>query len=162
MLVNCCFVYKLSNCQTLDCLNLLKQCVPVPNLNNSFEYNIILTDKHDGNLTCFIQIYNFNVISGPDYIRQKYNEPVEVKEVPGEDKKEKSPTGSPHFYRKGTTPTQSPSQSPGPSPTASPTAVKKTFFNRKTPTTVTPAGKENKTTTAESLTAGKQLQLLLI
>lgn len=91
---------------------------------------------------------------GPDYIRQKYNEPVEVKEVPVEDKKEKSPSGSPHFYRKGTTPTQSPSQSPGPSPTHSPTAVKKTFFSRKTSTTIVPAGKENKTPTAECLTAG--------
>lgn len=56
---------------------------------------------------------------GPDYIRQKYNEPVEVKEVV-EEKKEKSPSGSPHFYRKGTTPTQSPSQSPAPSPPPSP------------------------------------------
>ncbi|XP_070775274.1 junctophilin-1-like isoform X1 [Enoplosus armatus] len=91
---------------------------------------------------------------GPDYIRQKYNEPVEV--VPVEEKKEKSPSGSPHFYRKGTTPSQSPSQSPTHSPTPSPT-VKKTFFSSKTPATVTPAksaGKENKTPTAESLTAG--------
>ncbi|XP_070775277.1 junctophilin-1-like isoform X3 [Enoplosus armatus] len=99
---------------------------------------------------------------GPDYIRQKYNEPVEV--VPVEEKKEKSPSGSPHFYRKGTTPSQSPSQSPTHSPTPSPT-VKKTFFSSKTPATVTPAksaGKENKTPTAESLTAGKQLGLLVM
>ncbi|XP_030258194.1 junctophilin-1-like isoform X1 [Sparus aurata] len=91
---------------------------------------------------------------GPDYIRQKYNEPVEVKEVPVEEKKEKSTSGSPHFYRKGTTPTQSPSQSPGPSPTPSPAAVKKSFFTSKTPATVAPALKDNKTPTAESLTAG--------
>ncbi|KAI3374510.1 hypothetical protein L3Q82_006329 [Scortum barcoo] len=94
---------------------------------------------------------------GPDYIRQKYNEPVEVKEVPMEEKREKSPSGSPHFYRKGTTPTQSPSQSPGPSPSPSPMTVKKNFFSSKTPATVTPAqpaGKENKTPTAETLTAG--------
>ncbi|XP_078120162.1 junctophilin-1-like [Sander vitreus] len=90
---------------------------------------------------------------GPDYIRQKYNEPVEVKEVPVEEKKEKSSSGSPHFYRKGTTPNQSPSQSPGPSPTPSPTVVKKTFFNSKVDAAVTP-GKENKTLTAESVTAG--------
>nr|XP_020475273.1 junctophilin-1-like isoform X2 [Monopterus albus] len=94
---------------------------------------------------------------GPDYIRQKYNEPVEVKEVPVEEKKEKSPSGSPHFYRKGTTPNQSPSQSPEPSPSPSPTAPKKTFFSSKTPASVPPAkpaGKDNKTPTAESLTAG--------
>lgn len=103
-----------------------------------------------------------SVIPGPDYIRQKYNEPVEVKEVPVEEKKEKSTSGSPHFYRKGTTPTQSPSQSPGPSPTPSPAAVKKSFFTSKTPATVPPALKDNKTPTAESLTAGKQLVLLFI
>ncbi|KAM7378708.1 hypothetical protein PAMP_004313 [Pampus punctatissimus] len=68
---------------------------------------------------------------GPDYIRQKYNEPVEANEVPEEEKREKSPSRSPHFYRKGTTPNQSPSQSPHPSPTPSPIAVQKTF---KTPT----------------------------
>lgn len=103
----------------------------------------------------------FFLISGPDYIRQKYNEPVEVKEVP-EEKKEKSPSGSPHFYRKGTTPNQSPSQSPSASPTPSPGPVKKTFFSSKTPTAITPAGKENKTPTAECLTAGRQLGLLLV
>lgn len=105
----------------------------------------------------YLFVFNFYVISGPDYIRQKYNEPEEVKGVPLKEKNEKSPTGSPHFYRKGTTPTQSPSQSPGPSPTPSPTAVKKTFFNMKT-ATVTPAGNEKQTPTAESLTAGKQCQ----
>lgn len=103
-----------------------------------------------------------SVIQGPDYIRQKYNEPVEVKEVPVEEKKEKSPSGSPHFYRKGTTPTQSPSQSPGPSPTPSPAAVKKSFFTSKTPATVAPVLKDNKTPTAESLTAGKQLIIGLL
>lgn len=90
---------------------------------------------------------------GPDYIRQKYNEPVEVKEVV-EEKKEKSPSGSPHFYRKGTTPTQSPSQSPGASPTPSPQAEKKSFFSSKTPASIAPAAKENKAPTAVSLTAG--------
>ncbi|XP_069029439.1 junctophilin-1-like [Embiotoca jacksoni] len=93
---------------------------------------------------------------GPDYVRQKYNEPLEVKEVPVEEKKEKSPSGSPHFYRKGTTPDHSPSQSPAASPAHSPTAVQKTFFCTKTPSTiisVKPASNENKTPTAESLTA---------
>ncbi|XP_071783534.1 junctophilin-1b [Centroberyx gerrardi] len=95
---------------------------------------------------------------GPDYIRQKYNEPVEVKEVPEEEKKEKSPSGSPHFYRKGTTPSQSPSQSPAPSPTPSPPAVKKGFFSSKAPAAAAAAAPKptgvNKTPTPESLTTG--------
>lgn len=91
------------------------------------------------------------VISGPDYIRQKYNEPVEVKEAPVEEKNHKSASGSPHFYRKGTTPTQSPSGSPCPSPSASPTTVKNTF--NKIP------AKEDRSATAESSTAGKDLLL---
>lgn len=84
---------------------------------------------------------------GPDYIRQKYNEPVEMKEVVKE--KEKSPSGSPHFYRKGTTPNQSPSPSPAASPPSSPPAAKKTFF-----TPSKPAGKENQAPTPEAVTAG--------
>ncbi|XP_028988615.1 junctophilin-1-like [Betta splendens] len=93
---------------------------------------------------------------GPDYIRQKYNEPIEVKEEPVEDKKEKSPSSSPHFYRKGTTPNQSPSQSPAPSPTPSPTSPKKT------PGSAAPmksVGKENKTPLTESVqTASKTVR----
>lgn len=98
-----------------------------------------------------------SVISGPDYIRQKYNEPVEVKEVPLEEKNNKSATGSPHFYRKGTTPSQSPSDSPCPSPGASPTTVKNTF--NKIPASGAAPAKENKTPTAETLIAGKELLL---
>ncbi|TNN58133.1 Junctophilin-1 [Liparis tanakae] len=89
---------------------------------------------------------------GPDYVRQKYNEPLEVNEFPVEEKKEKSPSRSPHFYRKGTTPDQSPT----PSPTASPTLVKNTSFSSKSPAATAtaptkPAGKENKTPAAESV-----------
>ncbi|XP_062843688.1 junctophilin-1b [Trichomycterus rosablanca] len=71
---------------------------------------------------------------GPDYIKQKFSsEPIEIKEVI-EEKKEKTPSGSPHFYRKGTTPTQTPTQSPGPTPPPSPPVTKKkSFFNRSTP-----------------------------
>ncbi|XP_061747257.1 junctophilin-1-like isoform X2 [Nerophis ophidion] len=96
---------------------------------------------------------------GPDYIRQKYNEPVEVKEIPDEVKPEKTPSSSPHFYRKGTTPSHSPSQSPGPSPTASPTLVQKTLVSSKPSATVNPqnsAGGDNRTPTHESLTAGRE------
>lgn len=99
-----------------------------------------------------------SVPPGPDYIRQKYNEPVEVKETPVEDKNNKSPTGSPHFYRKGTTPTQSPSGSPCPSPSASPTTVKNTF--NKTPASAAAPPKEIKTALAESLAAGTELLLV--
>ncbi|XP_034039685.1 junctophilin-1-like isoform X2 [Thalassophryne amazonica] len=97
---------------------------------------------------------------GPDYIRQKYYDPLEVKELSEEDKIDKSPTESPHFYRKGTTPTQSPSQSPGASPDASPgpspSTTKKTFFLSKTPVPdvpVKPEGKEIRTSKTESLPA---------
>nr|XP_061795308.1 junctophilin-1-like isoform X2 [Nerophis lumbriciformis] len=99
---------------------------------------------------------------GPDYVRQKYNEPVEVKDVQEENKVEKSPSSSPHFYRKGTTPTQSPSQSPGPSPTPSPTLVKKSIFSSKASANVSqakPPGKVNKTPTAEPLTQASKVSL---
>ncbi|KAM8838347.1 junctophilin-1-like [Synchiropus picturatus] len=91
---------------------------------------------------------------GPDYIRQKYNEPVEVIEVPEEEKKQTSPSGSPHFYRKGTTPNQSPTQSPGPSPTPSPSTVKKSLFNSNPPTVFTaPKASAKEDKTAQSITA---------
>ncbi|XP_026866845.1 junctophilin-1b [Electrophorus electricus] len=88
---------------------------------------------------------------GPDYIKQRFSsEPIEIKEVI-EEKKEKSPSGSPHFYRKGTTPTQTPNQSPGPTPPPSPPlSKKKPFFNRSTPK----ATKESKAPTTESMAAG--------
>ncbi|KAI7809438.1 junctophilin-1b [Triplophysa rosa] len=88
---------------------------------------------------------------GPDYIKQRFSsEPIEIKEVP-EEKKEKTPSESPHFYRKGTTPTQSPSQSPGPTPPPSPPqSKKKPFFNRSAPK----ATKENKPPAAENQAAG--------
>uniref|UniRef100_A0A668U4L5 Junctophilin n=1 Tax=Oreochromis aureus TaxID=47969 RepID=A0A668U4L5_OREAU len=94
---------------------------------------------------------------GPDYTLQKYSDSQDVTEMPREETKEKSLSGSPHFYRKGTTPTQSPSASPGPSPSSSPTAAKKTFYSSKTLASDVAAntgGKENKAPTADALTAG--------
>ncbi|KAI5616950.1 junctophilin-1, partial [Silurus asotus] len=84
---------------------------------------------------------------GPDYIKQKFSsEPIEITEVI-EEKKEKTPSGSPHFYRKGTTPTQTPTHSPGPTPPPSPpTNKKKSFFNRSAP-------KSTKESAVESLAA---------
>lgn len=51
---------------------------------------------------------------GPDYIKQRFQESVEVKENPEDKVKEKtpSPKESPHFYRKGTTPPGTPEASP--------------------------------------------------
>ncbi|MBN3322335.1 JPH1 protein, partial [Atractosteus spatula] len=63
---------------------------------------------------------------GPDYIKQRFNEPVEIKEAPEEKLKENpSPSHSPHFYRKGTTPPETPHESPGPTPPPSPLGTKK-------------------------------------
>ncbi|XP_055007433.1 junctophilin-1-like [Boleophthalmus pectinirostris] len=92
---------------------------------------------------------------GPDYIRQKYNEPLEVQEVV-EEKKEKSPSGSPHFYRKGTTPEVSPSQSPPPAPCPQPppTPPPPPPPKKTTPTPAKPTGKENKAPTPEAITTG--------
>lgn len=63
-------------------------------------------------------------VAGPDYIKQQFKEPVEIKEVPVE-KKDKSPKDSPHFYRKGTTPPHSPMTSPVATPPPSPHSGKK-------------------------------------
>lgn len=89
----------------------------------------------------------FIFFQGPDYIKQKFSsEPIEIKEII-EEKKEKTPSGSPHFYRKGTTPTQTPTHSPGPTPPPSPPPnKKKSFFNRSAP-------KPTKENVVESLAA---------
>lgn len=64
--------------------------------------------------------------AGPDYIKQQFKEPVEIKEVPVPEKKEKSSKeDSPHFYRKGTTPPHSPVTSPVTTPPPSPHSSKK-------------------------------------
>ncbi|XP_077471612.1 junctophilin-1-like isoform X1 [Stigmatopora argus] len=85
---------------------------------------------------------------GPDYVRQKYNEPLEARDVQEETKREKSPSGSPHFYRKGTTPTHSPCPSPTPSPTPARKASVGDVAQAK------PPGKVNKGPTAEPSTQG--------
>ncbi|XP_064202523.1 junctophilin-1b [Anguilla rostrata] len=86
---------------------------------------------------------------GPDYIRQRFSDPRDIKEVPEEKKKEKSPTRSPHFYRKGTTPTQTPNQSPNqspcPTPPPSPHASKKHQYN-----SIPPAAKPSRPAAIEA------------
>ncbi|KAL4624590.1 junctophilin-1-like [Arapaima gigas] len=62
---------------------------------------------------------------GLDYIKQRFSETEEIKEVLKEKPKDKSPTGSPHFYRKGTTPSHSPTHTPNHSPPPSPHHRKK-------------------------------------
>lgn len=67
-------------------------------------------------------------ITGPDYVKQRFQEGVEVKENPEDKAQEKppSPKESPHFYRKGTTPPGTPEKTPkhSPLPSAEPTPEK--------------------------------------
>lgn len=68
---------------------------------------------------------------GLDYIKQKVQEAMgytEKKEEPPPPKETKpaSVNNSPHFYRKGTTPSHTPEHSPGPTPPPSPPIYKKT------------------------------------
>ncbi|XP_010892351.1 junctophilin-1b isoform X2 [Esox lucius] len=98
---------------------------------------------------------------GPDYIKQRFNEPIEP--IVQEEKKEKSPSSSPHFYRKGTTPDQSPTASPQPSPPSTPLLApapepKKNFFSK----LPSKPGKENHTTVPESQVAAKAVSKTLL
>lgn len=63
-------------------------------------------------------MFLLHYFSGPDYIKQKFQEGMEVKEKSEEKVQEKppSPKESPHFYRKGTTPPRTPEASPRHSP----------------------------------------------
>lgn len=83
---------------------------------------------HEYMCVCVLSIMLMCVTSltsaGPDYVKQQFKEPVEIKEVPVE-KKDKSPRDSPHFYRKGTTPPHSPVTSIGATPPPSPHSSKK-------------------------------------
>uniref|UniRef100_A0A4W3GLJ9 Junctophilin n=1 Tax=Callorhinchus milii TaxID=7868 RepID=A0A4W3GLJ9_CALMI len=67
---------------------------------------------------------------GLEYVKQRMQEAVgctEKREEPPHPKEKKtpSPNDTPHFYRKGTTPSHSPEQSPGPTPPPSPPVYKK-------------------------------------
>ncbi|KAH0617633.1 hypothetical protein JD844_016078 [Phrynosoma platyrhinos] len=72
--------------------------------------------------------YPVKMAIGPDYIKQRFQEGMDVKETPEEEAKEKPPTPkeSPHFYRKGTTPPGTPEESPkhSPLPSAEPSPAK--------------------------------------
>ncbi|XP_019739303.1 junctophilin-1-like [Hippocampus comes] len=91
---------------------------------------------------------------GPDYIRQKSIVAAEAKDVLEECQLQKTPPSSPHFYRKGTTPTHSPRQSPAPSPSASPTGMKTTATGFGAGGPSKPPGKGGKTSTAEPFNQG--------
>ncbi|XP_053322621.1 junctophilin-1 [Spea bombifrons] len=64
---------------------------------------------------------------GPDYLRQKFQEVVEIKENIEEKlpKKPPSPKDSPHFYRKGTTPPRTPEERRRPASQSSPQQAKR-------------------------------------
>ncbi|XP_069477321.1 junctophilin-1 [Ambystoma mexicanum] len=64
---------------------------------------------------------------GPDYIRQKFQDVLEMKEIPEEKvpQKQPSPKESPHFYRKGTTPPQTPEEKRKPTPPSLPVNLKR-------------------------------------
>lgn len=80
--------------------SLMPQC-------NSFIVNFVLS-----------LVFLLRYFSGPDYIKQKFQEGMDAKEKSEEKGQEKppSPKESPHFYRKGTTPPRTPEASPRNSP----------------------------------------------
>ncbi|XP_018423036.1 PREDICTED: junctophilin-1 [Nanorana parkeri] len=88
---------------------------------------------------------------GPDYIRQKFQEVVEVKENVEEKlpRKSPSPKESPHFYRKGTTPPRTPEEKLK-EPLQPPRQhdLKRTYSNS---VVVPPANLERKCTSIENL-----------
>nr|XP_006001129.1 PREDICTED: junctophilin-1 [Latimeria chalumnae] len=87
---------------------------------------------------------------GPDYIKQRFHDAVEIKETPEEPVPEKASPhkDSPHFYRKGTTPPHTPEESPAPSPSPSPVLeVKKTNVS-----SVSRLSQEKKCPISENLT----------
>nr|XP_033789196.1 junctophilin-1 isoform X1 [Geotrypetes seraphini] len=63
---------------------------------------------------------------GPDYIKQKFQDVLEVRETLEEKVPEKapSPKGSPHFYRKGTSPSHTPEENQKYTTSSSPAPVK--------------------------------------
>ncbi|KAM9307997.1 junctophilin-1 [Gastrophryne carolinensis] len=99
---------------------------------------------------------------GPDYLRQKFQEGVEVKENVEEKlpKNPPSPKESPHFYRKGTTPPRTPEEkckeavkppSPPPPPPPPPSSNQEIRKYNSNPVAVMPANLERKSASAENL-----------
>ncbi|XP_053571111.1 junctophilin-1 [Bombina bombina] len=87
---------------------------------------------------------------GPDYIRQKFQEVVEVKENVEEKlpKKPPSPKESPHFYRKGTTPPSTPEEK---RKQASPPPVQQSKTTHSSSGAAAPAILERKSLSTENL-----------
>ncbi|XP_041101861.1 junctophilin-1-like isoform X1 [Polyodon spathula] len=91
---------------------------------------------------------------GPDYLKQRFNDTMEIKEAPEEKIKENpppSPSDSPHFYRKGTTPPRSPQESPRTTPSPSPQSSTKKKQNSSS--SGGKLSKEDKVPTTENLAA---------
>lgn len=90
---------------------------------------------------------------GPDYIKQRFQEGVDVKENPEEKVPEKppSPKESPHFYRKGTTPPRSPEASPKQSHSPQPSSPKP--MKKQNPGSGARLSQEKRSMTEEQVTA---------
>ncbi|ERE82683.1 junctophilin-1 isoform X2 [Cricetulus griseus] len=90
---------------------------------------------------------------GPDYIKQRFQEGVDVKENPEEKVPEKppSPKESPHFYRKGTTPPRSPEASPKQSHSPQPSSPKPT--KKQNPSSGARLSQDKRSMTEEQVTA---------
>ncbi|KAL6048105.1 hypothetical protein STEG23_029548 [Scotinomys teguina] len=90
---------------------------------------------------------------GPDYIKQRFQEGVDVKENPEEKVPEKppSPKESPHFYRKGTTPPRSPEASPKQSHSPPPSSPKP--MRKQNPSSGARLSQDKRSMTEEQVTA---------
>ncbi|XP_010219390.1 PREDICTED: junctophilin-1 [Tinamus guttatus] len=91
---------------------------------------------------------------GPDYIKQKFQEGVEMKEKSEEKVQEKPPTPkeSPHFYRKGTTPPGTPEASPRHSPPLSSEPSPSKQLKRQSSTSGARLSQEKKLLATENIT----------
>eukprot|EP00075_Anas_platyrhynchos_P016776 XP_027306029.1 junctophilin-1 [Anas platyrhynchos] len=92
---------------------------------------------------------------GPDYIKQKFQEGMEVKEKTEEKVQEKptTPKESPHFYRKGTTPPRTPEASPRHSPPLPSEPSPSKHLKRQSSTSGARLNQEKKLLATENITA---------
>lgn len=110
---------------------------------NSFTVNLVL-----------ILIFLLHCFSGPDYIKQKFQEGMDAKEKSEEKGQDKPPTPkeSPHFYRKGTTPPRTPEASPRNSPPLSSETSPSKQLKRQSSTSGARLSQEKKLLATENIT----------
>lgn len=115
-----------------------------------------LTSQCNSSAVDFILIFIFllHYFSGPDYIKQKFQEGMDGKEKSEEKGQEKPPTPkeSPHFYRKGTTPPQTPEASPRNSPPLSSETSPSKQLKRQSSTSGARLSQEKKLLATENIT----------